>query len=358
MQHTNTITLSLALMAVVGCKGYRPPNSCEVEVLRQFLNEQELANCDECNSALECPDEVAETGEDEPEGPTPPEELCELNLNGTVLHDHAMCFAFVSNLYLDRYGYTSIYDCDAKSPRYDSVAYGKDNWARHCWSNVPAQEDLDASDLLGWRLCRHDPPLHLQDQGFHPSYRVATLHANPASDNWLADLECPGSDTAAGTCPRGLVNVAYGIDTCACETDADCQIGAVCESGWKDNGNGLRPTMCTWDGAVWDTQGPAAYDLDAFERGFLFDGATLVIDHSVYPKLVQGLLNDAVSWSDEGVITRCDDHSLCGWLGFEVGNHVSVPLGLEATLLSGEPAMIEVDHGEWSEDITVVIGQL
>lgn len=352
---TNTIRL-LVIPSIImtGCGLYKPPDPCKPGILYDNLTAQQQQNCQECGQDTECPESPGETGPGETGGY---EWWC---LGNDV---DRMCYDELSPEESSALGWAqmSLDDCDAVSPPYDTY-FDTASQARMCWVGVPFQPWLPASAVFEWTICEKPAPAPRW-------YEVSTIHDSIGEGlgyyNWLTDVECRNNTTSAGVCPLGPVSIHPGLDTCRCESDENCQIGAVCEAGYVDLPNdnpdhGLVPTLCIWNDApgTWPLYGPPGYGLDNFEDGFSFIDDVIVIDYDVYPRLAAGLLDDAQDWSSDGVVTRCDEQSLCAWLGLDIGDIVSIPLDIETMLLAGEPVEITIDYGFGPHALTVVLGDV
>jgi predicted small lipoprotein YifL len=222
-----------------------------------------------------------------------------------------------------------------------------------------------------WRLCR-DINDGVSD------FRPGSSEYYPATDatvqgaEWTNTASCiEYTDTMAGECVMGMVSIGdetemYGgaadsIDapyapgewTCACESDVDCQDGAVCEAGWTIVDGFPRATLCIWDdgsgtsnGAAPD--GPEVYGLTEWSDGIIAARDNVRITGAMLLALVPGVFNDDQRFDEFGTLTHCGPKALCAQLGLAAGDTVLAEQEHLDDLMDGIPAAIPVIRADGS----------
>lgn len=214
-----------------------------------------------------------------------------------------------------------------------------------------------------WPMCEIISALDTYHR-YIPATRTLDDLLDSPVPNWQAHISCGSNHlmVPAGTCEPVMLSPSpkYAPDsaemgvaewTCRCDSDADCQTGAVCEAGFVVADGELvpRPTLCTWDdgsgtpnGAAPD--GPTVYGLESWGDGVTIDGYRVTFTADMARALRQGLLNDDLRLGSDGELARVGPTSLAAHLGIVEGDRVEVSQRTLDAFLLGETVDVPVTH--------------
>jgi hypothetical protein len=367
---TVNITKSAILTAILpltGCFLFNNPVDPCAEGSPLQQDPKVAADCQECGQSP-CP--PGETGGDEPTDwvtcPANDKRYC---YNGTNINSANTALAVPGGL-------VEIPASECTSSQLDELGT-LDYWCAIGWDGKPVADWIETDCIAcekqgGINHVPIDPP------GGEPACRKSD--SEPASgvgpwgvvfDNEPAIPMCspsmaPPFDHYDWSCPKGLAQVWEADDpwthapsnnwTCRCESDADCQPGAVCNAWWVKDidsifGHG-HFTMCVWpdggdaNGAA--PEGPSVYGLSAWEDGITVTSTrqphvlSVRITPSFLLALSPGLWNDDQRVDEAtGEITHCGDESLCDHMGLAAGDVMDAdPLVTEGQLYYGTVELV------------------